>query len=94
MIILDETMSRAVTSRTDAEVVDKTSDAQRKLEYVFGKHTFFSNAKGIFVVEPVVDAKQPKRRLVKRVRLADWIDAERKVLKPINATPKAKKIEL
>lgn len=94
MVMLDETLVKAVTARTAAEVIDTNSEAQRKLEFVFGKHTFFSYEKGLFVVEPLQDAKQPNRRLVKRVRLATWADDDRKVLKPIKATSKAKKIEL
>lgn len=93
-MVLDEALSQAVISRTAATVIDTESDTQRKLEFVFGEHTFFSSAKGLFIVEPTSDPKRPNRKLVKRIRLATWVDGDRKVLKPIKATPKAKKIEV
>ena len=84
----------AIVARTEAAVVDTGSDAQRKLVFVFGQHTFFTDAKGLFVVEPSMDPKRPKRSLVKRVRLARWDDRESGVLKPIKTTPKAKTVKI
>lgn len=93
-MILDENRSIAVTNRTDSQVVDKKSIAQRRLEAVFGRHTFFSCSTGLFIVEPTSDPKRPERTLVRRVRLATWADDEHKNLKPIKSTPKAKLIKV
>lgn len=93
-MILDETLSKAVTARTAAEAIDSASKAQRKLESVFGEHTFFSSDKGLFIVEPAEDPERPNHTLVRRIRLATWADRSRRVLKPIKETPKAKRIAI
>lgn len=93
-MILDDNRSKAVTARTEAEAIDRKSEIQRKLEFVFGEHTFFRSAKGLFIVEPVSDPQRPNRTLVKRVRLAKWTNREQTALKPIKETPKARRIEI
>lgn len=93
-MILDEAKVKAVTIRTGAEVIDKRSAAQQKLEFVFGEHTFFRSPNGLFIVEPTSDPKRPNRTLVKRVRLARWADRTKQVLKPIEETPKARQIAI
>lgn len=93
-MLLDETLAKAVTTRTSAEVIDKTSKAQGKLSRVFGDHTFFRSDKGVFIVEPAPDPKRPNRTLVKRIQLATWLDGEKTTLSPIDAEHRAKKIKL
>ena len=93
-MVLEEPHLNAVIAHTAANVINTDSDAQRRLEFVFGKHTFFTNEKGLFIVEPTTDPERPNRTLVKRVRLANWVAPDFKFLKPINATTKAKKIEI
>lgn len=93
-MILGEAHTKAVSKRMAAEAIDESSDTHRKLVFVFGHHTFFMSAAGVFIVEKQPGPKKPGVTRVERVRLATWTTRDRNVLKPIKATPKARKIEV
>ena len=89
---LTKTQAARIESKTGSEAVQRNSTLDKKLVKAFGAHTFFKSAKGLFIVEPTSDPERPERKLVRRVRVASWANAEKTALTPKNAKAGAESI--
>ena len=93
-MMLSERQSSAIASKTGSEVILENAPAQRKLERIFGKHTFFKSENGVFKVEPITDPKRPKRALVRRIPIASWADKSKTTVEPIEGSAGSNRIKI
>lgn len=89
---LTKAQAARIETKTGGEAVQRNSTLEKKLTKAFGAHTFFTSAKGLFIVEPTTDPDRPDRKLVRRIRVASWVDEEKTALKPRNAKSAAERI--
>ena len=78
---LNTALVERTLSRFDAQAIPEDHPAVPKLSHVFGDHTFFLNANGLHVVEPV-EAAEPEAEAGKVIKLAGWSEANRSTLAP------------
>lgn len=82
---LTKAQSARIEAKTGGEAIQRNSTLDKKLVKAFGAHTFFKSAKGLFIVEPTTDPDRPDRKLVRRIRVASWANAEKTELTPRKA---------
>ncbi|MGU3494903.1 hypothetical protein ACLBXM_12745 [Xanthobacteraceae bacterium A53D] len=66
----------------DAQAVPETHPATVHLAQAFGDHTFFIDATGLSIVEPVTQAEAADPPSGQVVKIATWLDANRTQLVP------------
>ena len=74
----------AIKEQIGAEPVDQTSDAETQLREVFGEHTFYADATGLFVLEPATPETAPEAaESAQVIQIATWSNEEKDTLKSI-----------
>ena len=63
-----------------ADVIPDENPVIAKLNDLFGEHTFFLDQHGLSIVEPV-EAAEPSAECARVVKLANWSNDSRSVLK-------------
>ncbi|HLI13123.1 MAG TPA: hypothetical protein VKY65_16135 [Alphaproteobacteria bacterium] len=73
-------------SQIGAEAIPENHPALPQLSRIFGNHTFFLDADGLHIVEPV-ESDRPVSGMGRLVKLASWNDPSQTSLAPHEPEP-------
>ena len=71
-----------VERQTGAEPIAENNPAMEQLKDYFGDHTFYADAEGLKIFEPVEEADDSEAQLATVVQLAAWADDDKTALVP------------
>jgi hypothetical protein len=90
---LNDDQMQQVNDQTGLKPIPGDNPATLKLEERFGEHTFYLDANGLYIWEPVDDVEGGNEP-VAAIMLAAWEDEERQALKPTAPTRSRVVVEL
>lgn len=90
---LNDTQMQEVTKQTGLEPIPEGNPAAPRLQERFGEHTFYLDANGLYIWEPI-DAVEGANEPAAAVMLAAWEGEDKKALKPTEPTRSRLVIEL
>jgi hypothetical protein len=83
MKLTDDQVS-AVERQTGAQPIPADNPAVEQLQGAFGEHTFYADANGLHVIEPVGgEEAEPDESRVAIVQIAEWADGDKSSLAPV-----------
>jgi hypothetical protein len=90
---LNDEQVQNVSKQTGLEPVPEDNPAVPKLQEHFGEHTFYLDANGLYIWEPVDDVEEASEAAA-AIMLATWGDEEKTFLKPTPPTRSQVVVEL
>jgi hypothetical protein len=90
---LNDTQMQQVNKQTGLEPIPDDNPATPRLQERFGEHTFYLDANGLYIWEPV-DAADGANQPAAAVMLAAWAGDEKQALKPTEPTRSRVVVEL
>jgi hypothetical protein len=90
---LNDTQMQQVNKQTGLEPIPDDNPATQRLQERFGEHTFYLDANGLYIWEPV-DAVEGANQPAAAVMLAAWAGDEKQALKPTEPTRSRVVVEL